>query len=224
MKDWRTVVGVVQDVRSYNILPDDYAARIGGGVYFPASQGGVTGSLQNLDLIIRTSTDTSVVARELPGAVARVNPAVPVSKIRSMDQIIRLSVDEPRSTMWLFSTFAALALLLGLVGIYSVISYSVAQRRREIGIRMAVGAENLDIVKMILRHGCWLTALGVATGLGGSLILSHIMASQLHGVQPIDLFTLAMVSLIVAVTSVVATFIPAQRATRVDPIVALKYD
>jgi len=223
MHDYRTVIGVVQNVRAYNILPDDYAAKIGGGVYFPTSQG-FNGFPQNLSLIIRTSADPSIVARELPGAVARVNPTIPVSKIRSMDQIIQLSVAEPRSTMWLFTAFASLALILGIVGIYSVISYSVAQRRREIGIRMAVGAMHWDVVKMILQHGCVLTTLGLFTGIGGSLILSRFMSSLLHGVQPIDPVTLALVSLIVATTSVAATLIPARRAALVNPTIALKYE
>jgi putative ABC transport system permease protein len=141
-----------------------------------------------------------------------------------MDQIIQLSVAEPRSTMWLFTAFASLALILGLVGIYSVISYSVAQRRREIGIRIAVGAMNWDVVKMILQHGCVLTAIGVLTGAGGSLVLSRFMSGFLHGVQPMDPVTLALVSLIVAATSVAATLVPARRATRVNPTIALKYE
>ncbi len=223
MNDWRTVVGIVPSVRSYNIPPDTYAARIGGGVYFPATQG-LTSFPQNMDLIIRTAGDPNIVARELPAAVASINPTVPISKIHSMDEIIRLSVIEPRSTMWLLTAFAVLALSLGLVGIYSVISYSVAQRRREIGIRMAVGAMNWDVVKMILRHGCALTAMGVLTGVGGSLVLSRFMSSLLHGVQPIDPVTLVLVSLIVATTSVAATLIPARRATRVNPTIALKYE
>jgi putative ABC transport system permease protein len=223
MKDWRTVVGVVQDVRPYNILPDDYAAKIGGGVYFPTSQG-FQGFPEDLNLIIRTDGDPAIVAHQLPAVVARVNSTVPVSKIRTMDQIIRLSVAEPRSTMWLFTVFASLALVLGLVGIYSVISYSVSQRGREIGIRMAIGARNWDVVKMILRRGCLLTTLGVFAGLGGALILTQLMSSLLHGVQPIDRWTLIAVALGVEITSAVATFIPARRAARVNPMIALKYE
>ncbi len=223
LRDYRTIVGVVQDVRSYNILPDDYAARIGGGVYFPASQG-LMGFPQELYLLIRTHGDPGSVTRELPAVVTRVNSTVPVSKIRTMNQIIQLSAAEPRSTMWLFTAFASLALILGLVGIYSVISYSVAQKRREIGIRMAVGAMNRDVVKMILQHGCVLTIVGVISGLGGSLVLTRFMSSFLHGVQPIDVLTLALVSLTVAITSVMATLIPARRATRVNPVIALKHE
>jgi predicted permease len=223
MHDWRTVVGVVQDVRSYNILPDDYSTRIGGGIYFPASQG-LTGPPQGLSLVIRTNGDPATVAQQLPAVVARVNSTVPVSKIRTMDQIIDLSVAAPRSTMWLFTAFAALALILGLVGIYSVISYSVSQRRREIGIRMAVGAMTWDVLKLILRHGALLTLIGVIFGLGGSLVLTRFMSSLLHGVQPMDAWTLMLVSVIVIVASMAATLIPAHRATRVDPTIALKYE
>jgi ABC-type antimicrobial peptide transport system permease subunit len=126
--------------------------------------------------------------------------------------------------MWLFTAFAALALILGLVGIYSVISYSVSQRRREIGIRMAVGAMTWDVLKLILRHGALLTLIGVIFGLGGSLVLTRFMSSLLHGVQPMDAWTLMLVSVIVIVASMAATLIPAHRATRVDPTIALKYE
>jgi len=126
--------------------------------------------------------------------------------------------------MWLFTAFAALALILGLVGIYSVISYSVSQRRREIGIRMAVGAMTWDVLKLILRHGALLTMIGVIFGLGGSLVLTRFMSSLLHGVQPMDAWTLMLVSVIVIVASMAATLIPAHRATRVDPTIALKYE
>lgn len=118
MPEWRTVIGVVQNVRTYNILPDDYAAKIMGGVYFPVSQG-LAGVPADMNLVVRVQNDPMELARTLPSLVAQINPTVPVSKVRTMEEIIHLSVAEPRSTAWLFCAFAVLALTLGLVGIYS---------------------------------------------------------------------------------------------------------
>ncbi|HZI58566.1 MAG TPA: FtsX-like permease family protein, partial [Verrucomicrobiae bacterium] len=130
----------------------------------------------------------------------------------------------PRSTMWVFAAFAALALVLGLVGIYSVLSYSVTQRTREIGIRMALGAEKSDVVKMLLAQGSLLISIGLGAGLAGTLILSRFMASLLHGVRPTDPATLFLVSAVVAGAAIAACYIPSLRATRVNPTVALKYE
>lgn len=223
MKEWRTVVGVVQDVRAYNVSPDDVAARMIGAVYFPEAQGVISPPGQ-MDVLIRTKGDPAAIAQELPQAVAKVNPAVPVSKIRTMDEIIHLSVSQPRSTMWLFTAFAALALVLGLVGIYSVLSYAVAQRTREIGIRMALGAERWEVLGLIIRQGFVLTIAGLVIGMTGAMILTRFMRSLLHGVQPNDATTLTLVSVLVGSASMAACLVPSRRATKVDPTLALKYE
>ena len=223
MKEWRTVVGVVDDVREFKVPSNSYVRLVSGDVYFPVAQGIVVPT-EHLHLFVRAdqNSDLSALARALPTAVAKINPDVPVSQLQSMDQVVYNSVASPRSTMWLFATFAGLALLLGAVGIYSLISYSVAQRTREIGIRMAMGASKWQVMRMILQHGSRLMLAGIIVGLGGALALTRLMASLLHGVSPRDPLTFVSVSLVVAVVALVATTIPSLRATKVDPTVALR--
>jgi putative ABC transport system permease protein len=223
MQDWRTVVGVVQTVNPYKIAPDWYAKTIIGQVYFPAVQG-LGGHPSDMDLLVRSEGDLRTLARELPSAVSRVNAGVPVTKIRSMDEVIHISTEKPRSTMWLFTAFATLALTLGLVGIYSIVSYSVAQRTREIGIRMAMGADRRDVLKMVLGHGSKLTLAGLITGVAGALLLTRFMTSLLYGTRPGDPATLVAVSVLVGMATVLASYVPARRATAIDPTVALKYE
>jgi len=223
MKEWRTVVGVVDDVRKYKVPSNDYVRVVAGDIYFPVAQGFMEPP-ERLSLILRAdkSLDLATLARELPPTIAKINSTVPVSRVQSMDQIVYDSVAAPRSVMWLFTSFAGLALLLGAVGIYSLISYSVAQKTREIGIRMAMGASKWDVMKIILEHGSRLTLVGIILGLGGALALTRLMASLLYGVSPKDPLTFVMVSVVVAVVALAAMSIPSLRATKVDPTVALR--
>src|SRR5262249_43643465 len=223
MKEWRTVVGVVDDVRKYKVPSNDYVRVVAGDIYFPVAQG-VLVPPEHLTLIVRAdhNLDLATLARELPATVAKINSNVPLSRVQSMDDVVYNSVAAPRSTMWLFAAFAGLALLLGAVGIYSLISYSVAQRTREIGIRMAMGAGKWDVMKMVLQRGSRLTAAGIILGPAGALALTRLMASLLYGVSPRDPVTLVLVSVVVAVVPVVATSVPSLRAARVDPTVALR--
>jgi predicted permease len=223
MKDWRTVVGVVDNVREFKVPSNDYVRVVNGDVYFPVAQGIVVPP-EHLFLFVRAAQnlDLSALARELPATVAKINPEVPVSRLQSMDQVVYDSVETPRSTMWLFASFAGLALLLGAVGIYSLISYSVAQRTREIGIRMAMGASKWQVMKMVLHRGSRLTAIGIVVGLAGALALTRLMASLLYGVSPKDPLTFIAVSIVVALVAIVATSVPSLRATKVDPTVALR--
>jgi putative ABC transport system permease protein len=221
MKEWRTVVGVVEDVRKYNVAPDDVAARMVGAVYFPEQQG-IVSPPGEMNLVVRTKADPLAVARELPRAVASIDQTIPVSKVRTMDQVIQLSVKQPRSTMWLFTAFAGLAMVLGMVGIYGVVSHSVAQRTREIGIRMAMGAERGQVVWMVLRHSLFLILSGIAFGVLGALALTRLMASMLRGVQSNDVPTFVAVSVLVGVAGIVASFAPSTRASKVDPMLALR--
>ncbi|HKE33103.1 MAG TPA: FtsX-like permease family protein, partial [Candidatus Angelobacter sp.] len=223
MKEWRTVVGVVDDVRKYKVPSNDYVRVVAGDIYFPVAQGFIEPP-ERLSLILRAdkSLDLATLARELPPTIAKINSTVPVSRVQSMDQIVYDSVAAPRSVMWLFTSFAGLALLLGAVGIYSLISYSVAQKTREIGIRMAMGAGKWDVMKIILEHGSRLTLVGIILGLGGALALTRLMASLLYGVSPKDPLTFVMVSVVVAIVALAVTSIPSLRATKVDPTVALR--
>lgn len=223
MGDWRTVIGVVDNVREFKVPSNDYVRIVSGDIYFPVAQG-IVFPPEHLHLFVRAdqNLDLSALAHALPAAVAKINPSVPVSQLQSMDRVVYNSVAAPRSTMWLFASFAGLALLLGAVGIYSLISYSVAQRTREIGIRMAMGASKWQVMKMVLQRGSRLTVVGVVLGLGGALALTRLMASLLHGVSPRDPLTFVVVSIVVAVVSIVATSVPSLRATKVDPTVALR--
>jgi putative ABC transport system permease protein len=223
MPEWRTVIGVVQNVRTYNILPDDYAAKIMGGVYFPVSQG-LAGVPTDMELVVRVQNDPMELARTLPSLVAQINPTVPVSKVRTMNEIIHLSVAEPRSTAWLFCAFAALALTLGLVGIYSVVSHGVTQRTREIGVRMAMGAGKWQVLKMVVVQEAKLIGIGLALGIAIALSLTRLLSSLLHGVHPADPLTFLAATLLISAAALIATYIPSRRATQVDPTVALKYE
>ncbi|HEY6305142.1 MAG TPA: ABC transporter permease [Candidatus Angelobacter sp.] len=229
--EWRTVVGLVDDVIIYKVplgqsrTVDRWVESIQGAVYFPASQG-IEGLPFERAVLVRAGGDFSAagLARQLRAAVAKLNPTIPVSKVKTMDDVLSDSVSTPRSTMWVFSAFAGLALLLGVVGIYSVISYSVEQRRREIGIRMAMGAGRGDVLKMILWQGSLLTLLGLAGGAAGALALTRFMRSLLYGIRPADPPTFLAVCALVGLAAILASYIPARRATAVDPTVALKYE
>jgi ABC-type antimicrobial peptide transport system permease subunit len=175
-----------------------------------------------MELVVRTAGDPSSTKQELAHAVAAVDGNVPISKIRTMDEVIQLSVKQPRSTMWLFTAFGALGMLLGMVGIYGIVSHSVAQRTREIGIRIAMGAEQTDVLALVLRGSSYLILLGLAIGIAGALMLTRFMAAILHGVRPNDAPTFATVSILVGVCGLLASLGPSRRASKVDPIIALR--
>jgi hypothetical protein len=224
---WRTVVGVVDDVVKYKTLPgkrwSDWADTVRGDIYFPMPQGIVVPPM-HLAVAVRAAgtADAAALGKQFISAVAGLNPSVPVSEMRTMDEVVSASVSSSRSIMWLFVTFAGLAVLLGVVGIYSLMSYSVSQRTREIGIRMAMGADRKHVLGMVLRRGSLLTVIGVVLGAGSALALTRLMTGLLYGVRPTDAPTFLLVSLTVIVAAMVATYVPSNRATKVDPTVALK--
>jgi putative ABC transport system permease protein len=148
----------------------------------------------------------------------------PVSDISSMDEVVSQSVARQRFSMLLLGVFAGLALVLAAVGIYGVMSYSVAQRTREIGIRMALGAQRSDVLKMTVGQGLRLVFTGVAIGLAAAFVLTRVMSTLLFGVTPTDALTFFSVSIVLVSVAVLASYIPAVRATRVDPMFALRYE
>ena len=148
----------------------------------------------------------------------------PVYNIRTLEQLLSRSVATRRFTMLLLAVFAFVALVLAGVGIYGVIAYSVSQRTREIGIRMALGARSQDVLGIVVGEGLKLAAVGVAIGLAGSLALTRLMSSLLYGVSTTDFQTFIGVSLLLTFVSLLASYIPARRATRCDPLVALRYE
>lgn len=220
-KEWATIIGVVEDVQHYSATPVAFNPNAHGDIYYASQQG--LGQLPYfLDVVVRADGEIPALKREITSAVAQVNPIVPISNWRTMRQLVSRSIARPRSTTLLFIMFSILALVLGLVGIYSVISYAVVQRTREIGVRMALGADRPNILKMIVGHGALLTILGLILGLAGAMGLTRYLASLLYEVSPLDPMIYAIVVAIVAFAAVLATYIPARRATKVNPTVALR--
>lgn len=218
---WATVIGIVDDVQHYSATPVAFNPNAHGDIYFTSQQG--VGRLPFfLDVVVRADGDVPALRREIASAVAQVNPIVPISNWRTMRQLVSKSFARPRSTTMLFITFSVLALVLGLIGIYSVISYAVVQRTREIGVRMALGADRPNILKMIVGHGAVLTALGLVVGLLGAMLFTRLISSLLYEVSPLDPLIYASVVAIVAFAAVLATYIPARRATHVKPTIALR--
>jgi putative ABC transport system permease protein len=227
-KEWRTVVGVVGDVREFDIKRDS-ASWIDGVIYTPYGPHAIRGSgaaapPSDMTLVIGTSGDQIQIAGELKNVVAGLNNEVPVSQVSTMKNWVSEAMAEPRSTSALFAVFAALALLLGSVGIYGVVSYSVAQRTREIGIRMALGARRQEVLMLVVGQGVKLALAGVTIGIAGGLMLTRLMSGLLYGVHATDPVTYGAVAILLMLVAVAACFIPARRAMRVDPMVALRYE
>jgi predicted permease len=228
MDNWWTVVGVVGDVKE-NSMTQNTPEWIDGEMYTlygPHSiQGrGPEASPAELTLVLRTSNDQSQFGSALQNAVSELNRDVPVSQVETLNGWVAEAVAGPRSTASLFSLFAALAVALGAVGIYGVISYSVAQRTREIGIRIALGARKHEVVRLVVGQGARLALLGVGIGLVGALLLTRLMATLLYGVGANDPLTYASVAILLVLVAIAASYIPARRAMRVDPVVALRYE
>jgi putative ABC transport system permease protein len=212
---WWTIVGVVGSVRSraLNRVPEPE-------IYMPASQRPPRG----LSLIVRTDGDPDALIPAFREAVWSVDGNMPVSQLASLEDVFGASLATQRFLAWLLGAFAALALLLGSVGIYGVMAYMVSRRTREIGIRMALGARPGDVLKAIMNRGVALTAAGLALGLAGALAASRALASLLFEVSPTDPPTLAAVAILLAAAALFACYWPARRATRVDPMVTLRYE
>src|SRR5580765_152433 len=222
MKEWRTVVGVVGDVREYALFPD-WASDTVGDMYLPYAQGIVSPPVE-MTLVVRYAGAASPLARDLPGVVAGVNGSVPVSEIRTMNDVLSASILPARSTTALFGVFALLALILGTIGIYSVISYSVAERTHEIGVRAAMGAQKGDVLKLVVGEGMRLAAIGIVVGVAVAVGFAHLMTSLLFEAQAADPTIYAGVVLLLAGVATGACYVPARRATKVDPIVALRFE
>lgn len=211
--DWRTIVGVVGDV-TYQGLD----AEVPPTLYTPYAQ---TPFLW-LYVMLRTNGAAPDLASAVRSAVPAVDPRLNASSVRPMSETIAGTVAEPRFNMLLVSSFAVLALALAAIGLYGVIAYSVVQRTHEIGVRMALGAVRADVMRRVLGEGFVLAAAGVAIGLAGSAMLTRLMASQLVGITPRDPLTFAGGALLLLGVALFASYVPAWRASRVDPVVALR--
>jgi putative ABC transport system permease protein len=212
---WRTVVGVVSDVKQYGLDKKEPMQ-----IYLPEAQ--YPGSF--MALVVRTSSDPRSMTAAIKDEILAVDPDQAVYEIRTMEQLLSDSISLRRFSMMLLIIFAALALTLAAVGIYGVISYSVTQRTHEIGVRMALGAGQRDILKLVIGQGMALTLTGIAIGIAASFALTRLMASLLYGVSATDAAIFVSIPAILAGVAIGACFVPARRATKVDPMVALRYE
>jgi putative ABC transport system permease protein len=175
-------------------------------------------------LIARASGDPTSLTAAIRGEVLKIDKDQPVVGVRTLDQFLSTSVAQQRFSALLFGIFAVAAMALACVGIYGVLSYSVAQRRREIGVRMALGAGSRDVLKLVVGQAMLLTLAGVAIGLGAAFALTRPMGALLFGVSPTDPMTFGLVALILVAVALLAALVPARRATKIDPLIALKYE
>ena len=210
---WMTVVGVVGDMRRTG-----FDAPVRYETFRPHTQRAVG----FLTLVVRTAADPLRVMPAVRTELKAIDPEQPVYEIASMDQMLGSMVAQRRFSMALLATFASLALVLGVVGVYGVTSYLVAQRTREVGVRLALGAQPGQVVRMVVRQGMVVAAAGLAAGLGGAVAAGRLMTGLLYGVSPHDLWTLAGVTALIAVATLVANWVPALRAAHVDPLTALR--
>ncbi len=220
------IIGVVGHVKHFG-LDSDSQQKIQYQFYFPLMQTpDVFLSLLVEDTVVvaRTKTDPASLADEVKNQVLAIDKDQPVNNVRTMEEVISASISQQRFSMLLLGIFALAALLLATVGIYGVMSYTVTQRTHEIGIRMALGAKPGDVLKLVIRQGMTLTIIGVAMGIGAAFALTRLMESLLFGVSATDPATFAAVSLALAAVALAACAAPARRATKVDPMVALRYE
>jgi putative ABC transport system permease protein len=214
--NWVTIVGVVGDIKQHGL-----GERTRPEMYRPYAQAPHPTSMY---VMVRYSSDPAALLASIQSEVWSVDKNVPISDVRPLEEVISKSIVKPRSTMLMLAAFAGIALILGAVGIYGVVSYTVAERTREIGIRMAVGAQTSDVIRMVIGHGMKLTLTGVTIGLIGSYAVTRIMSGMLYGVSATDPYVFLAVALVLAAVALLACYIPARRATRVDPMIALRYE
>jgi predicted permease len=212
--EYITIVGVVGHTAHEGL---DAEKRV--QFYMTYHQGGRTGSV---DVAVRTRGEPLSSVNAVRAALQSLDRDVPMSRIRTLDALVAESMGQRRLSMVLLGVFAGLALLLASLGIYGVMSYSVAQRSRDLGVRMALGAARGSVLALVMRQGIVLAAAGIGVGLVGAFALTRLISSQLYSVRPTDPATFAGVALLLGGIAVLATFIPALRATRVDPVVALR--
>lgn len=214
-KDRYEIVGVVADTRDIQL-----SAKPRPEIYFPILQD----NFGELKIMVRSSLAPAAAGTVLQKSLWSVDKDEPLREVRTMAEVISRSVAEPRFRTWLLAAFAAAGLMLTLIGIYGVISYSVAQRTHEMGIRMALGAQPANVLRLVLNQGVRLALLGAAIGLFGSFLLMRALANQLYDIRPGDPVTLIGAAAGMLLVAAGASYIPARRATRVDPIVALRYE
>jgi putative ABC transport system permease protein len=207
------IVGVVGDVKS-----DGLDAQAVPEMYLPFAQN----TMPNMTLALRTGGNPASLAPAVRREVQQLDRAQPVFHVRTMPELLARSVAQRRFNMLLLGVFALVALLLAAVGIYGVMSYTVAQRTHEIGVRLALGAQRSDVLRLVVGQGLRLVLVGVAAGLCAAFALSRVLASLLYNVSATDPATFAVVAFLLTIIALLACYLPARRATKVDPLIALR--
>ena len=215
---WITVVGVVGDLQHNGL-----GSMVKEKFYRPHSQFAQTGfPVRNMTLVVRTAGDPMSLVSAVRHEVLAMDPNLPIAAIRPMTAVVASAASTPRFTGLLLGLFATLALTLAAIGIYGVLAYLVSQRTREIGIRMAIGADRTAVLGLVVSRGLWLALGGVAVGLAISLVVARFIGSLLYQVRPIDPVTFIAVPAMLTLVALLASVVPARRAMQVDPITALR--
>ncbi|HET9698948.1 MAG TPA: ABC transporter permease [Terriglobales bacterium] len=213
---WRQIVGIVGSVRHRSAVGEETKGQI----YLPMQQN----PLRTMRIVVRTSGDPTQMAAAVRNEIRQIDREQPIFQVRTMSSLYNDFVAQPRFNMVLLAVFAGLALLLATVGIYAVMSYSVTQLTHEIGVRMALGAKQRDVLNMVLGQAARMAGFGLAVGLAGALLATRVLQTLLFGVRAYDIGTFALIGFLLASVALLASFLPALRATRVDPMVALRYE
>jgi putative ABC transport system permease protein len=214
-EQWAEIVGVVRHIRHHRL-----EAEVREQVYYPHARLSFSG----LTLAIRTTSDPLSMVGAVREAVRSLDKDQPVYRIRTMDSLVAGALAPARFTLMLLGIFAGVAAVLAMVGIYGVMSNAVTERTHEIGVRMALGADAGDVLKLVVGRGLMLTLAGVGVGLAGAFAATRVMTSLLYGVSATDAATFAAIPVILTGVALAASFIPARRAMKVDPMVALRYE
>jgi putative ABC transport system permease protein len=214
-KETQEIIGVVSDVKN-----DDLDEAVEPIAYSPYAQN----PRSIMSLIIRGTQDPTKLTSAVRSEVQALDPNLPVSNIKPVRQMIDERISPKRLMTYILAVFGLIALLLASIGIYGVMSYAVTQRTQEIGVRMALGAQALDVLKLVIKKGMAMALVGIVIGLAGAYALTRVLANLLFKVAPTDLVTFAAVSISLIVVALIACYIPARRATKVDPLVALRYE
>jgi predicted permease len=216
---WETIVGVVGDVK-YSGLGSGPEPTI----YVPYNENAWAGWAWSMYLVVRTTGSAAQIVPAIRAELAGMDNTLPLAHVRTMDELLDDSLAQQRFRTWLFTGFAALALLLSAIGIYALISYSVSQRTREIGVRVALGAQRSNVLRMVLREGLQLLIFGLLLGWVGAFLATRVMRSLLYSTSATDAVSFVATSITLIAVALLACYIPARRATKVDPMIALRYE
>jgi putative ABC transport system permease protein len=213
-----TIIGVVEDVKNAGL-----DKPTGTEIFLPYPQTQGSGN-RAASIFLRSQGDPSSLANAVRSEVRSIDPMIPVTNVQTVQEVVASAQSRPRFLTLLLVLFSTVALVIATVGIYGVISFSVARRSKEFALRMALGAQQRDVLGLVMKQGALLTLLGIAVGVLGAFALTRLMASLLFGVRPTDALTFISVSALLATVALCASFIPAQRATKVDPMQALRHE